>query len=100
MRFQSICHMINRIEHSCSCIIEFIKLIQKELKCSASLAFYLFSASRLMNSIQKEHSCKILYLMVVYFLVYPIKKDEVSDSQSIRESPETLFLGQDTLSTA
>ena len=43
MRFQSICHLINRIYHSCSCIIEFIKLVaKKEIKCSASLAFFLF----------------------------------------------------------
>ena len=32
------------------------------MKCSASLAFYLFSPTRLINSIKHEHSCKILYL--------------------------------------
>ena len=35
---------------------------EKEIKCSASLAFYLFSPTRLINSIKHEHSCKILYL--------------------------------------
>ena len=55
--------MINRIYHSCSCIIEFIKLIaKKEMKCSASLAIYLFSSTPLINSINHEHSCKILYI--------------------------------------
>ena len=34
---------------------------QKEIKCSASLAFYLFSPTHLVNSIKHEHSCKILY---------------------------------------
>ena len=32
------------------------------IKCSASLAFYLFSSTHLINSIKHEHSCKILYL--------------------------------------
>ena len=35
---------------------------EKEIKCSASLAFYLFSPTRLINLIKHEHSCKILYL--------------------------------------
>ena len=35
---------------------------EKEIKCSASLAFYLFSPTRLINSIKHEHSCKILYI--------------------------------------
>ena len=35
---------------------------EKEIKCSASLAFYLFSSTRLINSIKHEHSCKILYI--------------------------------------
>ena len=34
---------------------------EKEIKCSASLAFYLFSSTRWINSIKHEHSCKILY---------------------------------------
>ena len=32
------------------------------MKCSASLAFDLFSPTRLINSIKHEHSCKILYI--------------------------------------
>ena len=67
MRFQSICHMIDRILHSCFCIIEFIKLGgEKEIKCSASLAFYLFSSTRLKNSLKREHSCKILYILLMW----------------------------------
>ena len=31
---------------------------EKEIKCSASLAFYIFSPTRLINSIKHEHSCK------------------------------------------
>ena len=55
--------MENRIYHSCSCIIEFMKLVaKKEIKCEASLAFYLLSSTRLVNSIKHEHSCKILYI--------------------------------------
>ena len=56
------CHMINRILHSCPCIIEFIKLVAREIKCSVSLAFYLFSSTRLLNLIKHEHSCEIIYL--------------------------------------
>ena len=29
--------MTDRIKHSCSCIIEFIKLVAKEIKCLASI---------------------------------------------------------------
>ena len=32
------------------------------MKCSASLAFYLFSPTRLINSIKHEHSCKVLFV--------------------------------------
>ena len=35
---------------------------EKEIKCEASLAFYLFSSTCLINSIKHEHSCKILYI--------------------------------------
>ena len=34
----------------------------KVIKCSTSLAFYLFFPTCLINSINHEHSCKILYL--------------------------------------
>ena len=43
--------------------IEFIKLVGKSDKSSASLAFYLFSSTRLINSIKHEHSFKVLYLL-------------------------------------
>ena len=39
---------------------------EKGIKCSTSIAFYLFSPTRLINSIKYEHSCKILYLLYVY----------------------------------
>ena len=59
--------MINRIQQSCSCIIEFIKIVaKKEIKCSASLVFYLFFPTRLINSIKDEHSCKILYAFIIW----------------------------------
>ena len=41
---------------------------EKDIKCSTSLAFYLFSLTRLTNSIKHEHSCKILYLLHVSVL--------------------------------
>ena len=53
-------------------LLNLLKLVaKKEIKCSASLTFYLFSPTCLINSIKHEHSCKILYL-------YP---------------PQTLFVG-------
>ena len=46
-----------------NCFIKFIKLgAKKEIKCLASLTIYLFSSTRLINSIKHEHSCKILYV--------------------------------------
>ena len=33
------------------------ELGEKEIKCSASLTFYLFSPTRLINSIIQEHKC-------------------------------------------
>ena len=59
--------LYNRIYHSCLCIIEFIKThCKKAIKCSASLTFYLFSPTCLINSIIYEHSCKIL--CITYWL--------------------------------
>ena len=37
----------------------YLTCCKKEIKCSTSLAFYLFSSTRLINSIKHEHSCKI-----------------------------------------
>ena len=37
--------------------------IEKPIKCSASLAFYLFSPPPLINSMKHEHSCKIFYFI-------------------------------------
>ena len=56
--------MINRILHSCSCIIEFIKLVgEKPIRCSAEPRILSFPSTRLINSIVHEHSYKILYLV-------------------------------------
>ena len=35
---------------------------EKVIKCSASLAFYHFAPTRLINLIKYEHSCKFLYV--------------------------------------
>ena len=40
--------------------------MKKRKKCSASLAFYLFSPTCLINSIKHEPSCKILYLVNLF----------------------------------
>ena len=58
---------MNRIQHSCFCIIKFIKLtLRKRKKCSTSLAFYLVFQTRLINSIKHEHSCKIHYIFFTH----------------------------------
>ena len=41
-------------------LLNFFKLVAK------SLAFYLFSPTRLINLIKHEHSCKILYVTMKY----------------------------------
>ena len=46
-----------RILHECSCFIDFIKRVGKEIKCEACRAFYLFFATSLINSIIQEHEC-------------------------------------------
>ena len=47
----------------------------KEKKCSASLAFHLFSSTRLINSIKLEHSCKILYVSAQVNLSFEFGND-------------------------
>ena len=49
--------------HSCSCIIEFIYSLRKRDKMLEKPRIYLFSQTRLINSIKHEHSCKIFYYM-------------------------------------
>ena len=39
------------------------------IKCSASLAFYNFSPTRLIHSIAHEQPCKILYILLISMLV-------------------------------
>ena len=59
--------MININLHSCSCIIDFIKLVaNREVKCSANLPFYLYSSTCLINSIRHKHSYKILFASMLH----------------------------------
>ena len=70
--------MINRILHSCSCIIEFIKLIGKKCQdARQSLASYLFPPTHLINSIIHEHLCSVYSLVsdsVAVLFSSPIEK--------------------------
>ena len=43
-------------------LLNLLNLLRKVIKCSASLAFYHFSPTRLINLIKHEHSLKILYV--------------------------------------
>ena len=43
-------------------LLNVLNSLQKEIKCSTSLAFDLFSPTELINSIKHEHLCKILCL--------------------------------------
>ena len=55
--------MINRIYHTCSCMIEVIKLVAKK--------------TRLINSIKHEHSCKICYVNnKVFYPFWVPEKDQ------------------------
>ena len=52
------------IDHLCSRIIEFIKLVEKKRwNARQALHFYLFRPTRLIDSIKHEHSWKILYVL-------------------------------------
>ena len=44
-------------------LLNLLKMLRNEIKCSASLVFYPFSSSRLINLIKHEHSCEFLYIM-------------------------------------
>ena len=46
-------------------ILNLFNFLQKAIKCSASLTFYGFSSTRLINSIKHEQSCKILIFNAV-----------------------------------
>ena len=43
-------------------LMNLLNSLRFEIKCSANLAFYLFSPTSLINTIKHEHPCKILYL--------------------------------------
>ena len=54
-------YTVNRIYHSCSCIIEFIQIVAKKvIKCLTSLAFYLFSPTCLINEPVHEISNNVV----------------------------------------
>ena len=43
-------------------LLNLSNLLRKRVKCEACREFYLFFATSLINSIEHEHSCKILYV--------------------------------------
>ena len=69
---------------------------EKEIKCSASLAFYLFSPTRLINSIKHEHSCKILYIKCFKAVINPFKPNGISHSFQL-DQPISIFIPRHTL---
>ena len=79
-----------RILNLVSCIIEFINLLAKEIKCEACQAFYLFSTTRLINAIKHEHSCKILSVFTSKKCVHHYKEMGQSQTNSWRQGEETL----------
>ena len=56
--------MIKYSSISALVLLKLLSSLRKKdkMKCSASLAFYRFSLTRLINSIKHEHSCKIFYI--------------------------------------
>ena len=62
--------MMNRILHSCSSIIEFLKLVGgKPIRCSAKPCILYFSPNSLEKIIIYEHEYKILYVHNVFLFV-------------------------------
>ena len=55
-----ITHVRSCANDSCFCIIKLLNTLRKNDKCRASLAFYLFSSTCLINAIILECTCKIL----------------------------------------
>ena len=43
-------------------LLNLFNSLQKVIECLASLPFYPFTPTRLINSIKQEHTCKILYV--------------------------------------
>ena len=59
------CHLIKRIQHSCSCIISFIYSLSKGVKYSATLAFFYNFISKYPHLyISKQY---ILHTFIIYF---------------------------------
>ena len=59
------CHLIKRIQHSCSCIISFIYSLPKGVKYSATLAFFYNFISKYPHLyISKQY---ILHTFIIYF---------------------------------
>ena len=44
-------------------LLNLLNKLGKEIKCEACRAFYLFSPTRLINSIIQEHECYILFII-------------------------------------
>ena len=61
------------------------------MKCSASLAFNLFSPTCLINSIKQEHSCKILYFSSVLSKFSCIISINTVDSEATLETLQILI---------
>ena len=69
----SIYHMINRSNIRALVLMNLLNTLRNILKCSANLAFYLFSPARLNKSLKHARSCKILYHMtLVEPTVFPL----------------------------
>ena len=60
----------NRIKHSCSCSIEFIRLVAKSDKMRDKPRILSLSPTRLINSILHEHSCRILYIIFLDIIMF------------------------------
>ena len=55
-------------------LLNSLNSLRKEVKCSASIAFDLFSPTHSINSIKHENSCKIFYVCIIsIFLVFIAK---------------------------
>ena len=63
--------MINRGSYIRALVLlNLLNSLRKRDKMLGKLAFYLFSPTRLINSIKHEHSCKIFYLCDRYSTLY------------------------------
>ena len=68
------------------------KWCKKVIKCLASLTFYLFSPTQLMNSIIHKQSCKILYVMAKTLLLVILLHEFYQNIKFIIKIPSQDFL--------